>query len=219
MDQTCNAVVVFHIIKEHQTKFGGIFIYTIRQAEPDDAGQIVPLMSLIYDEMELEEFESVPDEDPQRMIYNAYRDRALLGYVATTFVAEVDGQVVGMAFGYPDNNENAVNRVYQEAAAPIPSIRDIDFFADPESFNDEFYLDSLAVDANFRGQGIATALIDAIAQHAAALEYDTLGLNVDVANPKAERLYRRLGFTDAGKIMIGDHRYRHLQRSTKAAVI
>lgn len=64
-------------------------------------------MSLIYDEMELEEFESVPDEDPQRMIYNAYRDRALLGYVATTFVAEADGQVVGVAFGYPDNNENA----------------------------------------------------------------------------------------------------------------
>lgn len=49
-------------------KFGGIFIYTIRKAEPEDAGQIVPLMSLIYDEMELEEFESVPDEDPQRMI-------------------------------------------------------------------------------------------------------------------------------------------------------
>ena len=101
-------------------KFGGIFIYTIRKAEPEDAGQIVPLMSLIYDEMELEEFESVPDEDPQRMIYNAYRDRALLGYVATTFVAEAGGQVVGVAFGYPDNNENAVNRVYQEAAAPIP---------------------------------------------------------------------------------------------------
>ena len=140
-------------------KFGGIFIYTIRKAEPEDAGQIVPLMSLIYDEMELEEFESVPDEDPQRMIYNAYRDRALLGYVATTFVAEADGQVVGVA------------------------------------------------------------LIDAIIKHAASLEYETIGLNVDVANPKAERLYRRLGFDDAGQIMIGDHWYRHLQRSTSQALL
>ena len=200
-------------------KFGGIFIYTIRKAEPEDAGQIVPLMSLIYDEMELEEFESVPDEDPQRMIYNAYRDRALLGYVATTFVAEADGQVVGVAFGYPDNNENAVNRVYQEAAAPIPSIRDVDFFADPESFTNEFYLDSLAVDADYRGMGIATARIDAIIKHAASLEYETIGLNVDVANPKAERLYRRLGFDDAGQIMIGDHWYRHLQRSTSQALL
>lgn len=67
--------------------------------------------------------------------------------------------------------------------------------------------------------GIATALIDAIIKHAAALEYETIGLNVDVANPKAERLYRRLGFDDAGQIMIGDHWYRHLQRSTFQALL
>ena len=200
----------------HQTNLEGYLF--IRFARPS-LKTPVPLMSLIYDEMELEEFESVPDEDPQRMIYNAYRDRALLGYVATTFVAEADGQVVGVAFGYPDNNENAVNRVYQEAAAPIPSIRDVDFFADPESFANEFYLDSLAVDADYRGMGIATALIDAIIKHAASLEYETIGLNVDVANPKAERLYRRLGFDDAGQIMIGDHWYRHLQRSTSQALL
>ena len=67
--------------------------------------------------------------------------------------------------------------------------------------------------------GIATALIDAIIKHAASLEYETIGLNVDVANPKAERLYRRLGFDDAGQIMIGDHWYRHLQRSTSQALL
>ena len=176
-------------------------------------------MSLIYDEMELEEFESVPDEDPQRMIESAYKRRALLGYVATTLVAEVDGQVVGMAFGYPDTNETAVNRVYAQAAQSIPSIRDVDFFADPESFDDEFYLDSLAVDANYRGYGIATRLIDAIAQHAHELGYDMLGLNVDFTNPGAERLYRRLGFEDAGKIMIGDHHYRHLQMDSDRQIL
>lgn len=85
-------------------------------------------MSLIYDEMELTEFESVPDEDPQQMIRNAYQRRALLGYIATTIVAEVDDEVVGMAFAYPDTNETAVNRVYEKAAEKIPSIKDVDFF-------------------------------------------------------------------------------------------
>lgn len=201
------------------TKNGGIFILTIRKAEPDDAGQIVPLMSLIYDEMELEEFEEVPDEDPQRMIENAYQRRALLGYVATTLVAEVDGNVVGMAFGYPDSNEIAVNRVYEQAAQSIPSIKNVDFFADPESFDDEFYLDSLAVDSKYRGYGIATKLINAISQHAHSLGYETVGLNVDYENPKAERLYRRLGFEDAGHIMIGDHDYNHLQMESNREIL
>lgn len=176
-------------------------------------------MSLIYDEMELTEFESVPDEDPQQMIRNAYERRALLGYIATTLVAEVDSKVVGMAFAYPDTNETAVNRVYEQAAQQIPSISDVDFFADPESFDDEFYLDSLAVDDNYRGLGIATKLIRAVADHAADLDYRTLGLNVDTLNPLAEKLYRRLGFKGAGQIMIGDHHYRHLQISTAQRVL
>lgn len=176
-------------------------------------------MSLIYDEMELEEFESVPDEDPQRMIENAYQRRALLGYIATTLVAEVDGQVVGMAFGYPDSNETAVNRVYTQAAQSIPSIKNVDFFADPESFENEFYLDSLAVDDRYRGSGIATKLIDAITQHADQLGYTTIGLNVDVQNPNAERLYRHLGFQDAGQTMIGDHRYHHLQMDSSQQIL
>ena len=176
-------------------------------------------MSLIYDEMELTEFESVPDEDPQQMIRNAYQRRALLGYIATTIVAEVDDEVVGMAFAYPDTNETAVNRVYEKAAEKIPSIKDVDFFADPESFDDEFYLDSIAVDDSYRGFGIATKLIQSIANHAADLGYHTLGLNVDTLNPLAEKLYRRLGFENAGKIMIVDHHYRHLQVSTAQKVL
>ncbi|KIS02653.1 Acetyltransferase, GNAT family [Paucilactobacillus wasatchensis] len=179
----------------------------------------MPLMSLIYDEMELTEFESVPDEDPQQMIRNAYERRALLGYIATTLVADVDGEVVGMAFAYQDSNETAVNRVYEQAAEKIPSIRDVDFFADPEAFDDEFYLDSLAVDDDYRGMGIATKLIQAVAEHAVDLGYETLGLNVDTLNPLAEKLYRRLGFEGTGQIMIGDHEYRHLQVSTAQKVL
>lgn len=189
---------------------GGIFIL-IRNAEPDDAEQIVPLLSMIYDEMELEEFESIPDEDPQRLIQQSFKHRSILDIVATTLVAVENDNVIGVAFGYPNTNEDAVNRVFLDVAQKIPSIKDADLFTDQEAAEDEFYLDSLAVDENYRGYGVATKLIDEMAAHANDLEYDTLGLNVDLANPKAEKLYRRLGFVEESKIMIGDHQYRHMQ--------
>lgn len=176
-------------------------------------------MSLIYDEMELAEFENIPQADPQRLIHDTHRQQTLLDGIATTLVAEVDDQVVGVVFGYPGQNETAVSREYEKAAQQIKSIRDVDFYADPEAFNNEYYLDSIAVDSNFRGYGIATKLIDAITRQAYQQDYDLIGLNVDVANPKARKLYVRLGFKDVGQIMIGDHQYDHLQMSTTEKVL
>ncbi|CUS25537.1 hypothetical protein FC70_GL001075 [Paucilactobacillus oligofermentans DSM 15707 = LMG 22743] len=166
---------------------------------------------MIYDEMELEEFESIPEADPQRLIKQSFSHRSILDMVATTLVAVEDGNVIGVAFGYPNTNEDAVNRVFLDVAQKIPSINTAELFTDQEAVSDEFYLDSLAVDEDYRGYGVATKLIDEMAAHANDLEYETLGLNVDLANPKAERLYRRLGFVEESKIMIGDHQYRHMQ--------
>lgn len=181
--------------------------------------QIVPLMSLIYEEMDLAEFRNVPQRDPQKMIFDAHRKQNLLNGIATTLVAEVDDQVVGMAFGYPDENERAVSREYAQAASRIPSISDVDFYADPEAFADEFYLDAIAVNSHYRGYGIATGLIEKMTNLAYQFEYEQIGLNVDVVNQNARSLYVHLGFQDVGQIMIGDHDYDHLQLSTGHPVL
>ena len=64
----------------------------------------------------------------------------------------------------------------------------------PETSEGELYLDSLCVDANFRHRGVATALLKASIDKARRLKLPKVGLLVDKGNPKAERLYREVGF-------------------------
>ena len=56
---------------------------------------------------------------------------------------------------------------------------------------------AMAVIDSMRGQGVGTALIDALAREAAN-HYSTLTLNVHLRNPAA-RLYTRAGFRVEGK--------------------
>jgi GNAT superfamily N-acetyltransferase len=49
-----------------------------------------------------------------------------------------------------------------------------------------------------RGRGVGSALIAAAEEEAARRGYDRLTLTVSVARPEAQRLYRRLGYRDAG---------------------
>ena len=81
----------------------------------------------------------------------------------------------------------------------------------PETEEGELYLDSLCVDANFRHCGVGTALLKASIDKARRLKLPKVGLLVDKGNPKAERLYRSLGFEYVGDSEWGGHPMRHLQ--------
>lgn len=64
--------------------------------------------------------------------------------------------------------------------------------------NDRFLIDGLAVDSGWRGHGIGTALIEALAAEARARGYARLRLDVADQNPRARALYERLGFGAVG---------------------
>ncbi|MDN6723911.1 MAG: GNAT family N-acetyltransferase, partial [Tetragenococcus halophilus] len=81
-----------------------------------------------------------------------------------------------------------------------------------ESFAGEWYLDTLCVDAAYRGQGIATELLDATEDFAKKEGAKVLGLCVDHANKKAQRLYEDNGFKIVGEQIISDHPYHHMQK-------
>lgn len=120
---------------------------TIRPADQDDAGQIAPLINMIFDEMQLEELDDIPEPDLEQAITAAYRTPDYLSGKATTVVAEADGQVVGVAFGYPDKNEDAVDDVLARVTANNDAFGSA-FEAEAESYEHEWYLDSIAVDPN-----------------------------------------------------------------------
>jgi GNAT superfamily N-acetyltransferase len=59
-------------------------------------------------------------------------------------------------------------------------------------------LDHLEVPGPFQGRGIGTALIHAAEATARQLGYERIALGVGLDNPKARRLYERLGYADWG---------------------
>lgn len=87
--------------------------------------------------------------------------------------------------------------------------RDVSSIPD-ETAAGELYYDSLAVHPLYRHQGIATALLRAGIMRAQALGIDKVGLLVDKGNPRAERLYRQVGFRQEGENQWGGHPMLHL---------
>ena len=59
-------------------------------------------------------------------------------------------------------------------------------------------LDHLEVPGPFQGRGIGTALIGAAEGTARQLGHERIALGVGLDNPKARRLYERLGYADWG---------------------
>ncbi len=182
----------------------------IREARPTDAPQIAPLMNLIYDEMELTDLEDVPGPDLLQVITAAYRTRTYLSGAATTVVAEANGQVVGVAFGYPGEKEDIVEDVITRLTAKSAAF-DEPLEADSETAPGEWYLDSLAVSPDHQGKGIGRQLLRALPVYAQRDRQSVIGLNVDFENPGAMKLYERMGYEVTGTQMIGDHNYYHMQ--------
>ncbi|MBE3021483.1 GNAT family N-acetyltransferase [Campylobacter sp. 7477a] len=79
-----------------------------------------------------------------------------------------------------------------------------------ECEEDEFYIDSIAVSKEFRGQGIATKLIEYVCKVAKERNFSKISLIVDEDKPKTLLFYESLGFKFNKKKMIYGHEYNHL---------
>lgn len=93
---------------------------------------------------------------------------------AELLVAERDGRIAGSVVLFPPRADAYDGKV---EAADYPEIR------------------MLAVDSEFRGQGVASALIDACADRARSQGFRAIGLHTGEFMAPARRLYEKLGFS------------------------
>lgn len=155
----------------------------IRKATVADASFVakVVLMALHYDETH-----------PFYEIFKelAARTDAQYSY-CNALIAEVDGVQAGAIVGYDGAR-------LQELREPLMAIvrerqgRELEI--EDETSAGEYYLDSLAVLPPFRGMGVGGKLLAAARDNAFEEGFDKVGLLVDSANPRAEKLYTSLGF-------------------------
>ncbi len=184
----------------------------IRFATSEDGISIAKLVLVILKDMELPFVQEVGEAKTIEILTEAVKDPTYRYWYKRGLVKEVDGKIAGIAFGYPDEEEpivdNALTRVLTEMG-----MTDRPLFIDPETFPNEWYLDTICVDEAFRGQGIGSELLDALDRIAKREEKSVIGLCVDQANPNAQRLYERKGFRVVGEQMLSGHRYNHMQKT------
>jgi ribosomal protein S18 acetylase RimI-like enzyme len=118
-------------------------------------------------------------------------------------VAERDNVIIGMASGYTAEQHRGYSdqplkqaagahavRMMTVATLCAPVLRFLESHADGD-----FYLQSIAVDKAHRGEGVGSALIEAIEDRARACRAARIALDVSAGNKGARRLYGRRGLT------------------------
>lgn len=185
----------------------------IRNARPGEGKRIAELILMAWP---VEDFlAGNPDltyDILRDMIAGAVEAPATIYSFENTMVAEVESDasetlIVGAMCAYDGAD-------YIEFKRPILDVigHDSDFAGVIETEAGEYYVDSIGVDPEYRGNGIATMLIEAQIKRAWSCGHTRVGLIVDIAKPRAEALYRRLGFEFIGYRKFFDHDMKHMVR-------
>lgn len=137
------------------------------------------------------------------------RDDTQYSYLNTMVVLGGNGGFIGMCVSYDGARLHELRRPFVEAMRTNFG-RDFSSI-DDETGPGELYIDSLAVNEDYRGNGVATLLLREMIKKTKALGLPAAGLLVDKGNPKAERLYRKIGFGYVADTTWGGHEMHHLQ--------
>ena len=122
----------------------------------------------------------------------------------------MNGEIAGVCFGYPSADEPIIDEPFRKVLLKNGYDDNEKLFVDKEALPGEWYLDSIVVNQKYRGLGIGSALLAEIDQIAVKGGYNTIGLNVDIANPKAKKLYSSIGYKKVAEIVLSGHHYEHL---------
>lgn len=178
-----------------------------------DRKEIAVLLWEIFTDMELPLLKKLPKDTLIEIVTEAMLDPTYRYGVSRGLVYEQDGEIAGVIYGYPAEDEPMLDEAFQQILKAHGFNSDEKLFVDREAFANEWYIDSIVVNHSFRGLGIGTKLMDAMCAHVTSIGHTVVGLNVDIANPKAKKLYASLGFKEAGIVTISGHQYEHMSKN------
>lgn len=143
----------------------------------------------------------------------AEREDTQYSYLNTRIVRNQEGEPIGACISYDGGDLKTLRRpFFHEANDTLGwGLTDEEIEAWPgETEPDEFYLDTIMTLPQYRGHGIARALI-ADAKLKAEKTGKPLGLLCDLDNDRAHRLYESVGFRNVGERPFAGHIMYHMQ--------
>ncbi|KHO12538.1 acetyltransferase, GNAT family [Latilactobacillus curvatus] len=184
----------------------------IRQATVADAKSVLPIINIVFEEMEMPLFQKIPLEDLFGILEQAFAMPEYRYSYANTLVYEEDGQVLGIVVGFPEEKEAHIDDALAPLFLQIGLPETTRFFTDKEAQPGEWHIDTIAVVPQARGKGVGSKLLAACESVAKANHKQIISLNVDFNNPGAKKLYEKMGYQVVGELMIGNHQYEHMIR-------
>lgn len=178
----------------------------IRKATKDDFKVLEGLFEFIKS-LEIDIFYDYPEEKVFKIleyVFSSEYDR--FSYKNCT-VFESDGEIKGFSFTYHYDEVKKMKEFwYDEVVSYFDLKKESIIFDYDEVLDGEYYLDTLFVFSDTRGEGIGNKLLIEFVNSG----QDKLSLNVAQSNDRARKLYESYGFKKSCEIFIGHENYDHL---------
>lgn len=182
---------------------------TIRKAKKADAPYIAEYLLMAMGTIV---YSFIGEEDHKKaldfMLHFVERENNQYSY-ENCFVAEKNGEVIAAINVY---NGAKLKALRQPVLDHIKKEYGQDITKEDETQAGEYYIDTFGVSKDHRGQGIGTIMLQYLIDEYVGKNDKTLGLLVDEDNPKAKKLYEKMGFEVADKKELVGKKMEHLQR-------
>jgi ribosomal protein S18 acetylase RimI-like enzyme len=180
----------------------------IRKATPTDADNIAPFILMAMGDIAYKLIGETDYEKAKRFLIHFIKKENNQYSWQNELVAEIDNEIVAAIVLY-DGARLATLR--QPVIDYIRENFNKNIEVEDETSSGEYYLDTIAVQPNLRGAGIGSELLRFLIHEYVHIQGKTLGLLVDEENPAAKKLYLKLGFKSAGKLIFAGKQMEHLQ--------
>lgn len=135
-------------------------------------------------------------------------------------IIEREGVVAGGIVSYPAEDMYRLNagvvRVMKDHFKGAPdelALLQRQIMDSKEAFDDEYYIDSLAVLPVFRGQGLAKALIVHAEAKGKTAGYKKVSILAETDNDNAYNIYKKLGYVHDCDLQVLGHSFRHMVKN------
>lgn len=128
------------------------------------------------------------------------------------WVVEFENEIIAAAIVYDGARLKELRKPIEKT---VKLMFNRDFNPEDETHEGEYYIDCVGVKPNQQGKGIGTKVFQFLINEYAIQKDKTLGLLVDKSNPKAKKLYVKLGFEIVDEKILAGKKMDHLQFKNK----
>jgi ribosomal protein S18 acetylase RimI-like enzyme len=186
----------------------------IRQAKVEDVEEAAELISLAWEECACVLAGTTDGEEVQKVIKTFYRQPNNILSYENVIVAEGKKGVAGLVLSFPSDKCTFLNRLVLEKLPQVYNADLVNFqqkvlpmFKTEEAKPQEYYIDSLAVDSQYRACGIGGRLLKVANRKSSQYGLKKTSLIVKPGNKAALKLYKKHGYKVRGKLKLAGVNY------------